>query len=74
MDVIYQANIHDCSKYCILDNTRENQTSSCIGNAKADRNISVGIATRYGLEGPDIRVGARIHAPVQTGPAALSAS
>ena len=36
------------------------------------RDGSVGIATRYGLDGPGIesRWGARFSAPVQTGPAA----
>jgi hypothetical protein len=40
------------------------------------RESSVGIATRYELEGPGIesRWGARISAPVQTGPGAHSAS
>ena len=35
-----------------------------------DRDSSVGIATRYGLDGPGIesRWGARFAAPVQTGP------
>ena len=40
------------------------------------RDSSVGIATRYGLEGPGIesRLGARFSAPVQTGPGAHPAS
>ena len=40
------------------------------------RDISVGIATHYGLVGPGIesRWGARISAPVQTGPGAHPAS
>ena len=40
------------------------------------RDISVGIASRYGLDGPGIesRWGARFSAPVQTGPGALPAS
>ena len=40
------------------------------------RDSSVGIATRYGPDGPGIetRVGARFSAPVQTGPGAHSAS
>ena len=40
------------------------------------RDSSVGIATRYGLEGPGIesRWGARFSAPVQTGPEAHPAS
>ena len=35
-----------------------------------DRDSAVGIATRYGLDGPGIesRLGARFSAPVQTGP------
>ena len=38
-----------------------------------DRDSSVGIATRYGLDGPGIesRLGERFSAPVQTGPEAL---
>ena len=41
-----------------------------------DRNSSVGIATRYGLDGPGIesRWEARFSAPVQTGPGAYPAS
>ena len=41
-----------------------------------DRDSSVGIATRYGLDGPGIesRCGARFSAPVQTGPGAHPAS
>ena len=40
------------------------------------RDSSVGIATRYGLDGPGIesRWGARFSAPVQTGPADNPAS
>ena len=40
------------------------------------QNSSVGIATRYGLDGPGIesRWGARLSAPVQTGPEAHQAS
>jgi hypothetical protein len=40
------------------------------------RDVSVGIATRYGLDGPGIRipVEARYSAPVQTGPGAHPAS
>ena len=41
------------------------------------RDSSVGIATRYGLDGPGIesfRWGARFSAPVQTSPGAYSAS
>jgi hypothetical protein len=40
------------------------------------RDSSVGIATRYGLDGPGIesRWGARFSAPVQTGPGAHPAS
>ena len=40
------------------------------------RGTSVGIATRYGLEGPGIesRWGAKFSAPVQTGPGAHPAS
>jgi len=40
------------------------------------RDSSVGIATRYGLEGPGIesRWGARFSAPAQTGPGAHAAS
>ena len=40
------------------------------------RDISVGIATRYRLDGPGIesRWGARFSAPVQTGPGAHPAS
>jgi hypothetical protein len=40
------------------------------------RDSSVGIATRYGLDGPGIesRWGARFSAPVQTGPGAHTAS
>ena len=40
------------------------------------RDSSVGIATRYGLDGPGIeaRWGARFSAPVQTGPGAYPAS
>jgi hypothetical protein len=40
------------------------------------RDNSVGIATRYGLAGPGIESqwGARLSAPVQTGPGAHSAS
>ena len=40
------------------------------------RDSSVGIATRYGLDGPVIesRWGARFSAPVQTGPGAHPAS
>jgi hypothetical protein len=40
------------------------------------RDSSVGIATRYGLDGPGIesRWGARFFAPVQTGPGAHPAS
>ena len=42
----------------------------------SDRDSSVGIATRYGLDGPGIeyRWGARFSAPVQTGPGAYPAS
>jgi hypothetical protein len=42
----------------------------------AARDSSVGIASRYGLEGPGIesRWGARFSAPVQTGPGAHTAS
>ena len=41
-----------------------------------DRNSSVGIATRYGLDGPEIesRWVATFSAPVQTGPGAHPAS
>ena len=41
-----------------------------------DRDSSVGIATRYGLEGPGVecRCGARFFAPVQTGRGAHPAS
>ena len=41
-----------------------------------DRDGLVGIATRYGLDGPGgrIPVGARFSAPVQTGPGAHSTS
>ena len=40
------------------------------------RDSAVGIATRYGLDGPGIesRWGARFFAPVQTGPGARPAS
>jgi hypothetical protein len=40
------------------------------------RNSAVGIATRYGLDGPGIesRWGARFSAPIQTGPGAHPAS
>ena len=40
------------------------------------RDSSVGIATRYGLDGPEIEspVGAKFSAPVQTGPGAHPAS
>jgi len=40
------------------------------------RDISVGVATRYGLNGPGIesRWGARFSAPFQTGPGAHPAS
>ena len=40
------------------------------------RDSSVGIATRYGLDGPGIesRWGAKFSAPVQTGPVAYPAS
>ena len=40
------------------------------------RDSSVGIATRYGLDGPGIesRWGARFSAPVHTGPGAYPAS
>ena len=40
------------------------------------RDSSVGIATRYGLDGPGIESqwGAKFSAPVQTGPGAHSAS
>jgi hypothetical protein len=43
---------------------------------KVDRDSSVGIATRYELDGPGIesRWGARFSAPVQTGPGAHPAS
>ena len=48
-------------------------TCYCLGK---DRDSSVGIATRYGLDGPGIesRWGARFSAPVQTGPGAHPAS
>jgi hypothetical protein len=41
-----------------------------------DRDSAVGIATRYGLDGPGIesRWGAKFPTPVQTGPAAHPAS
>jgi hypothetical protein len=43
---------------------------------KGGRDISVGIATRYGLDGPEIesRCWARFSAPVQTGPGAYPTS
>jgi hypothetical protein len=43
---------------------------------RVGRDSSVGIATRYGLEGPGIecRLGARFSPPVQTGPGSQSAS
>ena len=43
----------------------------CVG-----RDSSVGIATRYGLDGPGIesRLGTRYSAPVQTGPGTHPAS
>jgi hypothetical protein len=43
---------------------------------KGGQDSSVGIATRYGLDGPGIesRWGARFSAPVQTGPGADPAS
>ena len=46
-------------------------TTTCVG-----RDSSVGIATRYGLDGPGIesRWGARFSAPVQTDPGAYPAS
>ena len=45
-------------------------------NKYMGRDSSVGIATRYGLDGPGIksRWGARFSAPVQTGPGAHPAS
>ena len=45
-------------------------------NVNVDRDGSVGIATRYGLDGPEIesRWGARFSAPVQTFPGAHPAS
>jgi len=47
-----------------------------IQDMSVGRDISVSIATRYGLDGPGIesRVGARFSAPVQTGPGAHPAS
>ena len=44
--------------------------------ADVGRDSSVGIATRYGLDGPGIesRWGTRFSAPVQTGPGAYPAS
>ena len=49
---------------------------SYISNCKRGRDSSVGIATRYGLDGPGIefRWGARFFAPVQTGPGVHPAS
>jgi hypothetical protein len=48
----------------------------CINVAEMDRDNAVGIATRYGLDGPWIesRWGARFSAPVQTGPGSHPAS
>ena len=45
-------------------------------NAVVGTDISVGIATRYGLDGPGIQYqwGARFSAPVQNGPAIQAAS
>ena len=47
-----------------------------IFDIKGGRDSSVGIATRYGLDGPGIksRWGARISAPVQTDPGTYPAS
>ena len=49
----------------------EKYNTTCMG-----RDSSVGIATRYGLDGPGDRipVGARFSTPVQTGPGAHPAS
>ena len=49
-----------------------NYTSSILSYLKVGRDSSVGIATRYGLDGPgtESRWGARFAAPVQTGPGA----
>jgi hypothetical protein len=48
----------------------------CICRGFGGRGSSVGIAICYGLEGPGIesRWGARLSAPIQTGPGAHSAS
>jgi hypothetical protein len=49
------------------------QTNGRTGTPHMDRDSSVGIATRYGLDGPEIKSrlrGARFSAPVQTGPGA----
>ena len=52
------------------------QISSCYVPPYVGRDSSVGIATRYGLDGPGIesRWGARFSAPVQTGPGTYPAS
>ena len=51
-------------------------SNNCTPLARLDRDSSVGIATRYGLDCPRIefRWGARFSAPVQTGPEAHLAS
>ena len=59
----------------IIECTLNNKNRE-LKNQTKGRNSSVGIATRYGLDGPGIesRWGARFSAPVQTGPGAHPAS
>ena len=64
----------DKTVFVVVYEFRKNEVAT--GNARRGRDSSVGIATRYGLDGPGIesRWGARFSAPVQTGPGAHPAS
>ena len=64
------------NRYVNNPNITWESTADCLQTTFRGRNISVGIATRYELDGPGIesRWGARFSAPVQTGPGAHPAS
>ena len=84
LNVIFRLSIlhaPNCRTFCWQNNLCI-QVSSILaitplcGHCPRGRNSSVGIATRYGLDGPGIesRWGARFSAPVQTAPGAHPAS
>ena len=69
----YIVKVHEASQVCVYTAPKHN-IANC--TAVVGQDSTVGIATRYGLDGPGIesRWGARFSAPVQTGPGAHPAS